>query len=245
MDDANLRVSHATHESNVSTEAEISPLDNPVSDESAAELRIVGGDTVEPALPQIIEALIFSSDAPLSAARISELVGAGGVTQVRLAIAELNDKYAAAGLSFRVENIARGYQMMTLPAYQPWLAKLFKKSAETRLSPSALETLSIIAYKQPIIRADIESIRGVMCGDVINRLRDMDLVRTAGRAEVVGRPMLYGTTRKFLDVFGLADLSDLPALETLKFRPAPAPTAAVEPPAAPESAPEIRAVAGA
>lgn len=198
---------------------------------------------------QIIEALLFASDAPLSAARLAELVGAGGVTEVRLCIAELNDRYTAAGMSFRIESIARGYQMLTLAAFQPWLAKLFKKSSETRLSASALETLSIIAYKQPLIRTDIESIRGVACGDVINRLRDMGLVRTAGRAEVVGRPLLYATTRKFLDVFGLADLNDLPALETLKFRPAPAiapaPAAEVANATTPEAQPELRAVAGA
>jgi segregation and condensation protein B len=90
--------------------------------------------------------------------------------------------------------------------------------AQTRLSPAALETLSIIAYKQPIIRADIEAIRGVAVGEVLNRLREMGLVRIVGRAEVVGRPLLYGTTKKFLDVFGLADLEDLPPLEALNLR---------------------------
>jgi segregation and condensation protein B len=140
----------------------------------------------------------------------------------------LNDKYRAAGLSFRIEEIAHGYQMLTQPQFKPWLARLAKQQAQTRLSGAALETLSIVAYKQPVIRADIEAIRGVACGEVLNRLREMGLVRIVGRAEIVGRPMLYGTTRKFLDVFGLADLDDLPPMEMLTIRRAAAPQAAAE-----------------
>ena len=256
MDDANLIVQPYSTDM---TDPDASPADAQSPRETADDMRNeseTGGlrvvrsarrDEPDADPHQIIEALLFASDAPLSAARLAELVGSGGVTEVRLCIAELNDRYTAAGSSFRIEAIARGYQMMTLPAFQPWLAKLFKKSSETRLSASALETLSIIAYKQPLIRTDIESIRGVACGDVINRLRDMGLVRTAGRAEVVGRPLLYATTRKFLDVFGLADLNDLPALETLKFRPAPKVAPAEESANHPEtdSQPELRAVAGA
>jgi len=184
-------------------------------------------------LDKIVEALLFASDAPLSAARLADLVGGCSVTEVRLAIADLNDKYVAAGLTFRIEHIARGYQMMTQPQYDEWLAKLNKHRSQTRLTGAALETLAIVAYKQPIIRADVEAIRGVACGDVLNRLREMGLVRVIGRAEVVGRPLLYGTTRKFLDVFGLADLDDLPPMEALQLRrrtvpdePAPAPLAA-------------------
>jgi segregation and condensation protein B len=167
---------------------------------------------------QIIEALLFAADAPLSAAKLAELLGAGTVTEVRLHIADLNDQYRASGASFRIESIARGYQMMTQPEFRPWLAKLDKHRDRTRLSDAALEALSIVAYKQPIIRADIEAIRGVACGEVLNRLREMGLVKIAGRAEVVGRPMLYGTTRKFLDIFGLADLDDLPSMEALSLR---------------------------
>jgi segregation and condensation protein B len=170
-----------------------------------------------PPTDQIIEALLFSADTPLSLNRLSELVGCTPM-QARLAIADLNARYMVAKLSFRIEEIARGYQMMTLPRFQPWLAKLTAQRLQTRLSPAALETLSIIAYKQPIIRADIEAIRGVAAGEVLNRLREMGLVRIVGRAEVVGRPLLYSTTKKFLDVFGLADLEDLPPLEALNLR---------------------------
>ncbi|MEW6252937.1 MAG: SMC-Scp complex subunit ScpB [Planctomycetota bacterium] len=174
---------------------------------------------------RIIEACLFSADAPISSARLAELAEVSA-KQVRLLVAELNDQYAAAGLSFRIEEIARGYQMLTQPQFQPWIAKLNKQQAQTRLSPAALETLSIVAYKQPVIRADIEAIRGVSTGEVLNRLREIGLVKIVGRAEIVGRPLLYGTTRKFLDIFGLADLSDLPPLESLAVRKSAVPLGA-------------------
>lgn len=166
---------------------------------------------------RIIEALLFSADAPVSLAKLAELAECGA-TQARLHVAELNDRYTAAGMSFRIEEIARGYQMMTLPEFAPHVARLLQQRKETRLGDASLETLSIIAYKQPIIRADVEAIRGVACGDVMKRLCEMGLARVVGRAEVVGRPLLYGTTRKFLDVFGLADLEDLPPMEALRLR---------------------------
>ncbi len=199
--------------------AELEPADEVASDicEAAAPAPADAADR-EATPAQIIEALLFSSDTPLSLHRLSELVGVRSTTEVRLHIADLNDKYTAAGLSFRIEEIARGYQMMTQPRFKPWLARLVKQQAQTRLSGAALETLSIVAYKQPVIRADIEAIRGVACGEVLNRLREMGLVRIVGRAEIVGRPMLYGTTRKFLDIFGLADLDELPPMEMLSLR---------------------------
>jgi segregation and condensation protein B len=185
-------------------------------------------DAAQPA--QIIEALLFSADTPLSAARLGELAGVGSITQVRLLICDLNDKYKAAGLSFRIEEIARGYQMLTLPTFQPWVARLNKAQAQTRLSAAALETLSIVAYKQPVIRAEIEAIRGVAGSEVLNRLREMGLVKIVGRADMVGRPLLYGTTRKFLDVLGLADLDDLPPIESLALRqPEARPAKTVDP----------------
>ena len=210
------------------------PADTPpADDQDAPRVQSVDPPAKELEPRAVIEALLFASDAPLSAARLAELLGAGTVLQVRLYIADLNQHYACTGASFRIESIARGYQMLTLPAFRPWLAKLEKQRSQTRLSEAALETLSIVAYKQPIIRADIEAIRGVACGDVLNRLRDMKVVRVVGRAEVVGRPILYGTTRKFLDVFGLADLDDLPPMEALKLRP-PSVAPEAEAPATPE-----------
>lgn len=192
--------------------------------ESPAGESVAVDAAAPPADPQrlatMIEALLFSSDTPLSLSRIGQLVECTNTTQLRLCIASLNDKYAAAGMSFRVEAIARGYQLMTLPEFQPLLDRLHAQRSETRLTDATLEALAIVAYKQPIIRADIEALRGVGCGEVLNRLREMGLVRVVGRADVVGRPMLYGTTKKFLDVFGLADLEDLPPMEALKFRAA-------------------------
>ena len=180
----------------------------------------------ETTLERIIEALVFSADHPLSLGKLAELTGERAHTRLRLAISDLNEKYRLAGLSFRIEALAGGYQMLTLAQYGPWVAKLHKEAGQTRLTDAALETLSVIAYRQPIIRADIEAVRGVACGDGLNRLRDMGLIKIVGRAEIVGRPMLYGTTRKFLDVFGLADLTDLPPMEALQIRrAAPAPVA--------------------
>jgi segregation and condensation protein B len=194
----------------------------PDRSESAAEKDVV-------AVQQILEALLFSSDAPVSLTRLSELLSCPPV-QVRLHVSALNDKYTLAGLSFRIEQIARGFQMMTLPRFQPWLARLNEQRSQTRLSPAALETLSVVAYRQPIIRAGVEAIRGVACGEVLNRLRDMGLVRMVGRAEIVGRPILWGTTRKFLDVFGLSDLESLPPLEALTLRRSTAPGQDAVPP---------------
>ncbi len=127
--------------------------------------------------------------------------------------------------------------MLTLPAYNNWVSKLLSLRRETKLSPAALESLAVVAYRQPVVRADIEAVRGVAVGDVLNRLREMGLVKIVGRAEVIGRPMLYGTTRKFLEVFGLATLEDLPKVDALALptqkeaatAPEPDPTEATEP----------------
>src|SRR5262245_36174555 len=126
---------------------------------------------------RMIEALLFAADAPLSAHRLVELIGAGTPGGVRSAIDELNAQYDAWGVAFHVVEIANGFQMMTRPEYRPVLAKLNRQRAETRLTDATLETLAIVAYKQPIIRAEIESIRGVACGEVLNRLREMGLLK--------------------------------------------------------------------
>jgi len=164
----------------------------------------------------VVEAVLFASDEPLSAERLVNIVEAGGIKQIRECIESLNKKYEAGGFSFRIEQIAGGYQMMTLSEFNYWLKKLVRVRADTKLSPAALETLAIIAYKQPVIRADIEAIRGVASGEVIRNLMFKGLVKMVGKAEVLGRPMLYGTTKKFLDVFGLGTLKDLPTAEELK-----------------------------
>lgn len=190
----------------------------------AAELNEREPEEISQALPtpeRILEALLFSSDTPLSAARLADLIGGVTPAIVNDCVELLNADYAASGRAFRIQAIAGGYQMLTTPVFQPWLAKLDKHRGQNRLGDAALEVLSIIAYKQPIIRAEVESIRGVACGEVMNRLRDMGLIKAVGRAEVVGRPLLYGTTRKFLDAFGLEKLEDLPPLEAIQLKSRP------------------------
>lgn len=167
-----------------------------------------------PSFEAIVEAVLFASDAPLPARRIAMIAGQGGAAEVRQTVEALNEKYERVGASFRIESIANGFQMLTMPTFNEFLARLKKTRAETKLSAAALETLAIVAYRQPVIRADIEAIRGVAVGDVLVRLRDMKLVKIVGRAEEVGRPLLYGTTTQFLEVFGLRSLDDLPTVDS-------------------------------
>ena len=174
---------------------------------------IADSDATEVSTESVVEALLLSTDVPLPAAKIAQLLGSGDGGRVKECIDTLNAGYAQQGASFRVELIAKGYQVLTLPVYDRWVSKLHKARAESRLSKAALETLAIVAYKQPVLRAGIEAIRGVAVGDMLVRLREMNLVRIVGRAEEIGRPMLYGTTRRFLEVFGLASLAELPKLD--------------------------------
>jgi len=178
-----------------------------------------GNDKQELTVESVTEAVLFASDESLSAERLANIVGTG-VKQIRKHIKSLNDKYQANNNAFRIEQIAGGYQMLTLSSYNHWLKKLLRVRSEDKLSPAALETLAIIAYKQPVIRADVEAIRGVTVGEIIRGLMYKGLVKIVGRAEVLGRPMLYGTTKKFLEVFGLNSLKDLPKIEELKKPPA-------------------------
>ena len=173
----------------------------------------------EVTMESVIEAVLFASDESLTPARLAGIVETG-VKQVREHIECLNEKYRSQNCAFRIERIAGGYQMLTLSPYNHWLKKLLRARADGKLSPAALETLAIVAYKQPVIRADIEVIRGVAVGEVLRGLMYKGLVKIVGRAEVLGRPMLYGTTKKFLEVFGLNSLKDLPKAEELKKPPA-------------------------
>jgi len=163
-----------------------------------------------------VEAILFASGSPLSAARIVEIGVLPGRRAVREAVATLNERYERMGCSFRIEPIAGGYQMLTRPEYHDVVSRLSRAKSDLRLSQAAMETLSIVAYRQPVLRADVEAIRGVACGDVLRGLLEKRLVKIVGRAEVLGRPMLYGTTRRFLEVFGLNSLKDLPKVEELR-----------------------------
>lgn len=167
-------------------------------------------------LAQKVEAALMALDRPMSAAGLAEAIGKVPTKAINAAVTQLNEAYAQSGRSFRIEQVAGGLQILTLPEYGAVVAALQRTRQQTRLSPAALETLAIIAYKQPILRADVEAIRGVACGEVIRTLMDHRLVKIVGRAEELGRPMLYGTTKTFLEVFGLADLKDLPKVEELR-----------------------------
>ena len=164
----------------------------------------------------VVEAVLFATDAPLTAAKIAQVTKVPGQRAVKDIIAALNARYEQMNCAFRIEAIAGGYQMLTGPEFHDVLGRLLRVRNETKLSPSALETLSIVAYRQPILRADIESIRGVASGEMLRGLMERQLVKIVGRAEVLGRPMLYGTTRRFLEIFGLACLEDLPNIEALR-----------------------------
>jgi len=170
---------------------------------------------VEPTAENVLEAVLFASDEALTAARLADIVETSA-KQIRQYIESLNQKYRANKNAFRIEQIAGGYQMLTLSPYNHWLKKLLRVRDDSKLSAAALETLAIIAYKQPVMRADIEAIRGVAVGDIVRNLMYKGLVKIVGRAEVLGRPMLYGTTKKFLETFGLNSLKDLPKIEELK-----------------------------
>ena len=183
----------------------------------ASSPRFDGGtpSTHAPTVESVVEAVLFASDESLTEARLANIVETS-TKQVRQHIKNLNGKYQANNNAFRIEQIAGGYQMLTLSPYNHWLKKLLRVRSDNKLSPAAMETLAIIAYKQPVMRADIEAIRGVAVGEVIRSLSYKGLVKIVGRAEVLGRPMLYGTTKKFLEVFGLNTLKDLPKAQELK-----------------------------
>ena len=168
-----------------------------------------------PTVESVLEAILFATDEPLTESKLASIVETTA-KQVRESIESLNEKYKTNNNAFRIEQIAGGYQMLTLNTYNLWLKKMVRARGDNKLSPAAMETLAIIAYKQPIIRADVEAIRGVAVGEVIRSLMYKGLVKIIGRAEILGRPMLYGTTKKFLEVFGLNSLKDLPKAEELK-----------------------------
>ncbi len=163
----------------------------------------------------LLEALLLSTHHPLTAGKLAELLDLGATKPIRSAIKSLNEQYEASGRSFRIEQVAGGYQLLTLPEFGDTLKKFHQREIDAKLTKAALETLAIVAYKQPILRVDVEAIRGVACGETIRNLMEKHLVKIAGRAEEPGRPILYGTTKRFLELFGLNNLKDLPQSEAL------------------------------
>jgi segregation and condensation protein B len=168
-----------------------------------------------PALSTRVEAILIAADRPVTLARLREALALGAESDAALtaAIEELNRFYDQSDRSFRVEAVAGGFRLMTRAAFAPDVAAIRGLRDAHKLSRPALETLAIIAYRQPITRAQIEAIRGVACGEVLKTLLDARLIAITGRAEELGRPMLYGSTRHFLETFGLASVRDLPPVD--------------------------------
>ncbi|GHT18732.1 hypothetical protein FACS1894189_6960 [Planctomycetales bacterium] len=162
-----------------------------------------------------VEAVLFLAREPLSSRRLMQLANLPDGTRIRSLLKELNEQYDARQSAFYVVEVAGGFQFRTRQEFAPWLARLQEVPVSIRLSNPVMETLAIIAYRQPILRADVERLRGVQCADLIRQLLDRDLVKIAGRSEELGRPFLYGTTKNFLQVFGLRSLNELPNRELL------------------------------
>ncbi len=161
----------------------------------------------------IIEAMLFVSDKPLFVNEIKGVLEDADVRQVKDTLAELAKEYEDTNRAFRIKEMAGGYQIVTNTALASWLKKLYKTSGADRLTGPSLETLAIVAYKQPASKPEIEAIRGVNVDGVLKTLVEKSLVRIVGRRETVGRPILYGTTSEFLQYFGLNSLEELPKLE--------------------------------
>ena len=187
----------------------------------------------ESELKKVAEALLFITDQPLSIARMASIIGEKDVARVSAAVDSIRQDYADHSSAVQVLEIAEGWQMATRPEHAGYVRQLYSEKMTMRLSTAALETLSIIAYKQPLTRAEIEEIRGVEVIAALETLLEKGLVRVVGRKETVGRPLLYGTTPEFLRQFGLRSVADLPPLD------------AFQPPPAPVTAPPAQAPAGA
>jgi len=178
----------------------------------------VGELARDPALA-LIEAALLAADEPLTPRRLAKVAAIEDPAEVRRLVRKLQGLYDRDGSAFQVQELAGGYQLLTRPEYHHWLTRLRRTGNELRLSPAMRETLAIIAYRQPIMRADIEKVRGVHCGELLRQLMEKGLIRIAGRDPSLGRPVLYGTARKFLQVYGLKSLKDLPQVEVLRQPP--------------------------
>ena len=166
-----------------------------------------------------VEAVLFVAETALSTRKIAQLATLANAAEAKELIDQLNNALTATNSAFQIKRVATGYQLMTQPQFSFWLNKLHQRQAALKLSSPAMETLAIVVYRQPITRADIESIRGVQSAEMLKQLMERGLVRIGGKDDSLGRPFLYESTRKFLEIFGLKNLDDLPMGETLRIRP--------------------------
>jgi segregation and condensation protein B len=157
-----------------------------------------------------VEAVLFLSKEPIPSRKLALLADVEDGARARALVRRLNERYRRVGSAFCAVEVAGGFQLRTLPEFAPWLFRLQEAPVETRLTGSAMETLAIVAHEQPVLRAKIESIRGVHCGDVLRQLLEQDLIKIVGRSEELVRPFLYGTTKRFLTTFGLTRVEELP-----------------------------------
>lgn len=167
-------------------------------------------DDSEEAKQARVLAVLFLAKEPLPRRKLSQYSNLADGTEARTLVTRLNRQLDSQGRAFRIESVAGGYQMVTRPKFSKWLRRLEYVPGEVRLSAPAMETLAVVAYRQPVLRADVEAIRGVSCGEILSQLLNRDLVRIGGRSEELGRPYLYNTTKRFLQLFGLRSLDDLP-----------------------------------
>jgi segregation and condensation protein B len=170
----------------------------------------------EDKIRQIIEAIIIATDEPVSIERIRQALEEVTPKQIKDQVENLKREYREFGRSFKIDEVAGGYQISTKPKFASYLRKLYKADYVERLSKPSLETLAIVAYKQPVTRLDIESIRGVNVDRVLKNLLEKGLIKIKGRKEVIGRPYIYITTKLFLKYFGLRSIEDLPDIEDFK-----------------------------
>ncbi|MGI9430205.1 MAG: SMC-Scp complex subunit ScpB [Bythopirellula sp.] len=162
-----------------------------------------------------LDAVLFLAREPLSTRKLAKLAKLADGTEARTLLQQVARSYEQGGRALQLIEVAGGFQLLTRPQLAPWLGRLHGQAHDVRLSAPALETLSVVAYRQPVVRAEIEAIRGVQCGEILRVLMERDLLRIVGRADDLGRPFLYGTTKKFLQVFGLKRLDQLPPVDQI------------------------------
>ena len=163
-----------------------------------------------------LEAALLVAGQPLSVRKLAQFAALADAREVRDLIDQLNASFERTRSTFRIEKVATGYQLLTLPLFAAWLDRLHHRQTHLKLSPPMMETLAIVAYRQPITRADIEAVRGVQSAEMLKQLMERGIVKIVGEDDSLGRPYLYGTTRQFLELYGLTSLADLPMSDTLR-----------------------------
>ncbi len=188
------------------------------SDDGPKTIAVAGLDRACLRSPKMarVEAVLLISETALAPRKLAALATLADHHEAKRIVEQLNTAYDRSASAFRIERLATGYRMLTRAPFSFWLGKLHQREQEQKLTPPAMETLTIVAYQQPITRADLEVIRGVQCTEMLKMLMERGLVRISGEDDSLGRPYLYGTTRKFLEMFGLKDLDDLPMADQLR-----------------------------